>query len=307
MHGAFLDAAVESATVAAVRSPLSGARAAVAGDDAALRLGTHLEGCLRALSNVLERLHHSSAFYILLSPGRFLGAAAYMPPGGLLLGALLLSAGAGAARGAGAHWPDAPGAREWAHAGAVAAAVHGAGAAAQALLLRAALPARAAAPAAPLLAAWACVTAALCCAGLRAAAWLLRDARPLRDGPWLPLKALALAAIVLALSQALILSPALGLPCAALLVPACLAARPAPPGGAQGAHARSARAARWLLLLAASPPVVLALAAAAMDCAPGEVLWRVAEQSAAWDTLAAPLALRAYLPCFVLLCAILAA
>jgi hypothetical protein len=295
----------------AAPAPLAG-RATLRGEDAALRLGQTLEGCVRSLSNLLERLHHSSAFYIMLSPGRFLGAAAYMPPGGLLLGALLLCGAGCATRGAGAHWPNTPPARDWAHAMATAAGVYGASMGAGVLLLRVLLPARDAADGAPdrsslLLLGWALTTAAACAASLRTAAVVLRDARPLRAGPWVPLKALTLAATCLWLAQAVILNTGLALPYAALLVPACLAARPAPPGGALGGRARGTRAARWLLLAAASPPVVVCLASLALGCAPGDVLWRVARHAAEWDTLCAPLAFGAYLPCFLLCAAILAA
>jgi hypothetical protein len=302
---------VDAATVVAAPAPLTG-RTTLRGEDAALRLGQTLEGCVRSLSNLLERLHHSSAFYIMLSPGRFLGAAVYMPPGGLLLGALLLCGAGCATRGAGAHWPNTPPTHDWAHAMTTAAGVYGASMGAGVLLLRVLLPARDAAGGAPdarlLLLGWALTTAAACAVSLALTpAVVLRDARPLRAGPWVPLKALTLAATCLWLAQGIILNTGLALPYTALLVPACLAARPAPPGGALGGNARAARAARWLLLAAASPPVVVCLAALALECAPGDVLWRVARHAAEWDTLCAALAFGAYLPCFLVCTAILAA
>jgi hypothetical protein len=122
-----------------------------------------------------------------------------------------------------------------------------------------------------------------------------------------PLKALMLAGTCLWLAQAVILNTGLALPCAALLMPACLAARPTPPGGARGVRGCCARAARWLLLAVASPPVVLVLAAQLLGGSPGSVLWRLAEHAAEWDTLSMQLAFGAYLPCFIVCAAILAA
>lgn len=304
---------MEAATVAAVMSQRSG-RGAQRGADAALQLGQMLEGSVRSLSNLLERLHHSSAFYIMLSPERFVGAAVYMPPVGVLLGGLLLCAAAGATRGAGEHWPQPPQERDWVHGLATAAGVYGGSAAAGALLLHVMLPLRMEWPwhsSRPsqdmLLLCWATAAALLAAAGFRAAAWVLGDARPLRDGPWVPLKSLMLAATCLWLAQAVILNTGLALPCALLLAPASLAARPAPPGAALSRKGRAARGMRWLLLLAASPPVVVWFAGCALRCSPSDVLWRVACHAAEWDTLCFPLAFGAYLPCILVCAAILSA
>jgi hypothetical protein len=303
-----LDAAVDSTTVAAVRVP-GGAQPALHREDAALRLGQMLEGSVRSLSNLLERLHHSTAFYIMLSPGRFLGAAVYMPPCGLMLAALLLCASGCAIRGGGAHWPDPPSAAEWTHAAVVAVGAFSASQAAGALLLHAALPMRDAgvAGASALCAAWLAAAMLLCWAGMRAPLAVLPGAPPLRKGAWLALKALMLAAVTLLLAQATIANTGLAVPCAALLAPACLAARPAPPGVALSLAGRVARAARWGLLVAASPPVLAMLAAHNLGCPPGAVIWRLAEHAAEWDTLCAPLVFGACLPCALLCAAILRA
>jgi len=268
-----------------------------------------LEGSVRSLSNLLERLHHSSAFYVMLSPDRFLGAAVYMPPAGLVLAALLLCASGCAIHGAGAHWPEPPSSDEWAHAGIVAVGAFSASQAAGALLVHVALPLRdaglAGSPA--LCAAWMSASAVLCWAGMRAPAVLLPCTQPLRKGAWMALKALTLAAVTLILAQAIILNTGLALPCAALLAPACLAARPAPCVASVGLAGRVSRAARWGLLVVASPPALVMLAAHDLGCAPGAVLWRLAEHAAEWDTLCAPLVFGACLPCALLCAAILRA
>ena len=86
-HAAFLGAGVECATLGG-------------GGGDALQLGRLVEGHLRSWSNLLERLHHSSAFYILLTPGQLLSPPAYLPAAALLcVAGPLLQALAGA-RGA---------------------------------------------------------------------------------------------------------------------------------------------------------------------------------------------------------------
>ncbi|KAL4437170.1 hypothetical protein ABPG75_004309 [Micractinium tetrahymenae] len=52
------------------------------------------EMVLRTLNNLQERLHHSTALYVLLSPDRFVSIAAYLAPPGCLLLATLAQAGA---------------------------------------------------------------------------------------------------------------------------------------------------------------------------------------------------------------------
>ena len=264
---------------------------------------------MRSLSNLLERLHHSSAFYVMLSPGRFLGAAVYMPPVGLVLAALLLCASSCAIRGAGAHWPEPPSAEEWTRACVAAVGTFSASQAAGALLLHAVLPLRDAGVGgdAVLCTAWVAASCALCFAGICAPAALLPGSPPLRQGGWIALKALTLAAVTLLLAQVTIANTGLALPCAALLAPACLAARPAPRLAALGPAGRLARAARWGLLIVASPPALAMLAAHDLGCAPGAVVWRLAEHAAEWDTLCAPLVFGACLPCALLCAAILSA
>ena len=242
----------------------------------------------------------------MLSPGRFLGAAVYMMPSGLVLAAMLLCASGCAVCGAGMHWPELPSANEWMHAAVLAVGAFGAGQAAQALLLHVVLPLRDAGfggePA--LCIAWLAAATALCFGGVLAPAALLPGAQPLHKGSWLALKALTLAAVTLVLAHATIANTGLAMPCAALLAPACLTARPAPPGLALGAAGRLARGARWSLLAIASPLTLAMLAAHALGCGPGEVVWRLAENSAEWQTLGAPLFFGACMPC-ALLCAMI--
>jgi len=168
---------------------------------AALRLGAVLEGHVRSWSNVLERLHHSSAFYVLLSPSRLLSPPAYMPAAGLLAAGPLLRACAAAARGCGGVPPPSP--LDWAHAALVAAAVYAA-----------ILP-----PILPLLplSVW---------AAQQLPSWLLGDSRRLRDGPWLPLLALVQLVTAAWLLRSMVACCAAALPVGLLLSPACLGCRP---------------------------------------------------------------------------------
>lgn len=193
IHGAFLTASVECASL--IASGSGGAHSA------ALRLGAVLEGHVRSWSNVLERLHHSSAFYVLLSPSRLLSPPAYMPAAGLLAAGPLLRACAAAARGCGGVPPPSP--LDWAHAALVAAAVYAA-----------TLP-----PMLPLLplSVW---------AAQQLPSWLLGDARRLRDGPWLPLLALVQLVSAAWLLRSMVACCAAALPVGLLLSPACLGCRP---------------------------------------------------------------------------------
>ena len=264
-----------------------------------------LEGSFRSLSNVLERLHHNSAFYILLSPARLLSPPAYMPQLGLLMAGPLLCACALATRGAGARWPGAPALGDWAHAAAAAVGVIVAGAGAQAALL--ALPRGDAGEGCDWhLFAWGACVATACAVGLRAPTLLLSNARPLRDGPWVPLKSLALISTCIWVARAMVVSYGLALPSALLLAPACLAARPSD-SQRRTLRSHAARLLRWALLAAASPPAVLALAAVGLGCRPQQVFWRLAAHTEEWDTLLLPFLCGAYLPCFVLCAAVTAA
>jgi GPI-anchor transamidase subunit GAA1 len=55
-------------------------------------LGQMLELTFRACNNLLELLHHSCFYYILLGPNKFLGIAEYIAPQAILLVSLLLTA-----------------------------------------------------------------------------------------------------------------------------------------------------------------------------------------------------------------------
>ena len=285
------------------------AQPALRREDAALRLGQMLEGSVRSLSNLLERLHHSSAFYVMLSPERFLGAAVYMLPVGLVSAALLLSASGCAIRGAGLHWPEPPSSDEWAHAAVAAVGAFGASWAAGALLIHVALPLRDVemASSSALCAGWVLASAAMCATGMAAPVTLLSGTKPLHQGAWLALKAILLAAVSLLLAQGAIVNTGLTLPCALMLAPACLAAQPAPRAAALSLVGHAARAARWGFVIIASPPVVAMLAAYDIGCTPGEAVWRLAESAAEWGTFAAPLLFGACVPSMLLCATILRA
>ena len=278
-------------------------------EDAALRLGQMLEGSMRSLSNLLERLHHSSAFYVMLSPERFLGAAVYMLPVGLVSAALLLSASGCAIRGAGLNWPEPPSSDEWAHAAVAALGAFGASWAAGVLLIHVALPLRDAemASSSALCVAWVFASAAMCATGMVAPVALLSGTKPLHQGAWLALKAILLSSVSLLLAQGAIVNTGLTLPCALVLAPGCLAAQPAPRAAALSLVGRAARAARWGIVVIASPPVLAMLAAHHIGCTPEEAVWRLAETAAEWDTFATPLLFGACVPCTLLCAAILRA
>ena len=284
-----------------MRAP-GGAQPALRREDAALRLGQMLEGSVRSLSNLLERLHHSSAFYVMLSPERFLGAAVYMLPGGLMSAALLLSASGCAIRGAGTNWPEPPTSDDWAHAALAAVSVFGSSWAAGALLIHVALPMRDAewASSSALCAAWVLTSAAMCVTATVAPVALLSGTMHKHQGVWLALKAIMLAAVSLLLAQGTIINTGLTMPFALALSPACLAAQPDPRATALGRMGHAARAARWGLVIIASPPVLAMLAAYDIACSPDEAIWRFAETAAEWDAQAALLLFGACLPCTLL-------
>ncbi|CEF99002.1 Gaa1-like, GPI transamidase component [Ostreococcus tauri] len=63
----------------------------VRGSHAYVVIGQTLELTLRACNNLLELLHHSCFYYIMLGPQKFLGIAEYIAPQALMLVSLLLS------------------------------------------------------------------------------------------------------------------------------------------------------------------------------------------------------------------------
>ncbi|GFG36725.1 hypothetical protein Cfor_00879 [Coptotermes formosanus] len=56
------------------------------------QMGRVLEGLFRSLNNLLERFHQSYFFYLLPATDRFISIGMYMPPLGLLCGALIIKA-----------------------------------------------------------------------------------------------------------------------------------------------------------------------------------------------------------------------
>jgi len=99
-HASFKTFAVDAVTLRAVRyDGGGGAPAAVHGGVALLRLGVLLEGLTRGSNNLLELLHHSMFYYIMVDDDRFLSIAEYVAPQALMLAALLLTAAALAMHG----------------------------------------------------------------------------------------------------------------------------------------------------------------------------------------------------------------
>ncbi|KAL4859670.1 Glycosylphosphatidylinositol anchor attachment 1 protein [Chlorella vulgaris] len=101
-HAAFLSRQVDAATLvlrfAAAAEPGGGSRQAASSSVKAKQRAqlaasstlTAAELVLRTFNNLQERLHHSTSLYVLVSPARFVGVAAYLaPPACLLLAAAL--------------------------------------------------------------------------------------------------------------------------------------------------------------------------------------------------------------------------
>ena len=64
----------------------------VSGEDAFLRLGTFAESAVRCSNNLLETLHHSMFYYVMVDDDRFLSIAEYVAPQGLMLASSLVTA-----------------------------------------------------------------------------------------------------------------------------------------------------------------------------------------------------------------------
>jgi glycosylphosphatidylinositol transamidase len=101
-HAAFLSRQVDAATLvlrfAAAAEPGGGGRQAASSSVKAKQRAqlaasstlTAAELVLRTFNNLQERLHHSTSLYVLVSPARFVGVAAYLaPPACLLLAGVL--------------------------------------------------------------------------------------------------------------------------------------------------------------------------------------------------------------------------
>ena len=243
---------------------------------------------MRSWSNALERLHHSSAFYLLLSSSRLVSPPAYLPAAGLLVAGPLLRACAAAARGVGGYPPPTP--ADWAYATLVAAAIYGACVAMMHGLLACA---QLAAPTA--LPAWWMLQWLLVRTARQLPARLLGDNRQLRDGPWVALRTVVQLVTCIWLLRTAVACFALALPAALVLSPICLAAQPCRPE-----ESRFGRVTRWAFLIAASPPVALACAAALFGCPLQHVLAQLRLHAVAWDTLLLPLLFSCLLPCFLL-------
>jgi len=72
----------------------------IVGSHAYLVMGQMLELTFRACNNLLELLHHSCFYYVMLGPHKFLGIAEYIAPQAILLVSLLMTAGKLTTRGA---------------------------------------------------------------------------------------------------------------------------------------------------------------------------------------------------------------
>lgn len=93
LHAAFLGRGVDAATLE------WGVGAGAATPAQALQVLQVLEGVVRSLSNIEERLHHASAIYWLVGPRHIVPGAVLFAAAGMLLGALGLEAFGGGAVG----------------------------------------------------------------------------------------------------------------------------------------------------------------------------------------------------------------
>jgi len=291
LHGAFIDGSIDSASVVGIQR--SAAMPTFRDEHVVMTAGRILEAALHCWSNILERLHHSSAFYILLGPSRLIQAPGFLPQGGILITALVLQACTLALRGSGLQWSEAPGTAEWSHAiVALVCALSACGVSHQ-MLVRMPTGDNGAA------ALWAACASVACYAGLRIPDVL--DGEPKSSSKWLALKALMLISLALWLARALVQCYAISLAGALALAPMCLVARPSAAG-----EGKALRSARWSLLLAASPPVVLhALRALFGSKTLTATLQLLVEEEQQWGTLLLTFLLGAYLPCFLVCSALL--
>jgi len=88
-HAAFKAHSIDAMSIHAVYDRAS---AAVEGENAYYHLGRLLEETLRACNNLVELLHHSCFYYIMLGPNNFLSIAEYIAPQVMLLVSLTLVA-----------------------------------------------------------------------------------------------------------------------------------------------------------------------------------------------------------------------
>ena len=77
IHGLFLQYHIEAITLKAYSGPTSGKSMQV--------IGRVLEGVIRSLNNLLERLHQSFFFYVLPNCDRYISIGLYMPPFALVM------------------------------------------------------------------------------------------------------------------------------------------------------------------------------------------------------------------------------
>lgn len=106
-HGAFLELGVDAATLRLVGGKSHREAHAAGVDAAAAHALTAVELALRTCNNLQERLHHSTALYLLLSPDRMITIAVYLAPPGLLLAAALGQVLLEARRATAAAWRPA--------------------------------------------------------------------------------------------------------------------------------------------------------------------------------------------------------
>ncbi len=283
----------------------------VVGEDAFLRLGTFAESLVRCSNNLLETLHHSMFYYVMVDDDRFLSIAEYVAPQGLMLASSLVTAIALAVIGTSSAREEtstststggyarvslgekrrgkeergkaatAP-AHDWSSALALALLAHVAGWCA--LLVASTWPAS---TAAQLAAAYA---GALATAAAALATWSKsaddgnevddgevdgRVGRARREPPWATLKVVALSVQVASLGALTFFNFALAVAVAAPLAPLQLAAH----GGVGGATPPWARAA---LTLIAAPVLLVAMSCAALGTDASTALGDAAAAHVAW-------------------------
>ena len=302
-HASFKTYAVDAVTLRGVIGVPGLGR--IAGVDVARRLGAYLENLIRGSNSLVELLHHSMFYFVMVGDERFLSIAEYIAPQ-LALGLAMIVGAVGLALRGATRADDATNANEedetgigsdgddivtaathdWYSALALCAAAHGVGAAAGTACLAARdAGADPRANTAAVVATLAVGHAALFAAARRFVFTehvACGDGSP-REPAWVTVKAVTLAATATALGATTFFNFPLAWALSAAIAPPCLAAGPS-----QRRRSSIIRA----VVMAMAPVVVAAAAARAAGVPAAEAAAAFADEHRRWEggTFALPLA-----------------
>ena len=286
-HASFKTYSVDAVTLRGVLSAPGSGR--VVGVDAARRLGAYLESLVRGSNNLVELLHHSMFYFVMVGDERFLSIAEYIAPQLALGTAMLVRAVGLALRGARRADDDEDDegsiGHDWSSAMALCVAAHGVGAAAGTACLAARdAGADSRANTAAVVATLAVGHAALF-AGARRFVFTRRlssgDASP-REPAWVTVKAVTLATTATALGATTFFNFPLAWALSVAIAPPCLTAGPSDRG----------RSSIRAVVMATAPVVVAAVAARVAGVPAAEAAGAFADEHRRWEggTFALPLA-----------------